>query len=233
MELPSPLGARKRGRGPTDDDQPHCDEDDDVDNNHHHQDHTKTCSDALLQRLIDPDFEELSRQFPAFGTAWRQIQQAQRQSSSNHHHHHHKNTLAAHMTQEFSIAITKALLHVHLNVGLINVPLHHLCPPVPNRYYYVHWIQTVLVPRLSNQQYFNSPLQHQEQQQQQQQIHCTGLDIGTGAVAIYPLLVCATHPHARMWGTDVSSDSLIMAHTNVYQGNPRLASRIPTTNVDR
>jgi len=237
--MESSSASRKRGRGgqPADDD-----DDSDADSN------SSAAATALLERLIDPNFEELARQFPAFGAAWRQ-------ATEQHGSGHRRALSSSHITQEFSIALTKAVLHVHWHIQLAHVPLHHLCPPVPNRYFYVHWIQSVLLPMLTDHRYyFCQPQQSQSKPQQYTDTPAaeisnnnttipvvTGLDIGTGAVAIYPLLFCASHPTAHMYATDLcidsksngggggaeesSSSSIAMAQANV-KSNPRLASRI-------
>ena len=156
----SSSAARKRGRGG-------CENDDSTDD-------AASGGAVPLERIVHPDFEELGRQFPALGAAWRRVCQDQQQqqrgrpSSSSTttldppqqqphtHHPHSSHRLSAHVTQEFSMALTKALLHVHWGIALDKMPWddHHLCPPVPNRYFYVRWLQTELVPRLRDARYF-------------------------------------------------------------------------------
>lgn len=177
---------------------------------------------AVLESLINPNFEELARQFPAFGATWRTVESSRKAA---------RGKLSAHITQEFSVALTKALLHVHWGISLTNLPLHHLCPPVPNRYFYVQWIQRTLLPMLHHPDYF-------------EQNCCTalerpataGLDIGTGAVCIYPLLYCASCPNndnvvdnnnnnVKMYATDIDPAAVELAQDNVHS-NPSLRSKI-------
>ncbi|PHH89873.1 hypothetical protein CDD83_5046 [Cordyceps sp. RAO-2017] len=73
--------------------------------------------------------------------------------------------------------LTKTLLK--LDFGLtIQLPPDRLCPPVPNRHSYVLWLKSLL-----DTSSYGPPGQK-----------LLGLDIGTGASCIYPLLGCAQRP---------------------------------------
>ncbi|KAF8591744.1 hypothetical protein K439DRAFT_1401880 [Ramaria rubella] len=105
--------------------------------------------------------------------------------------------------------LTQALLKRDFNLTL-TLPDHRLCPPVPNRLNYILWIQDIL-----------STFQNSASNQA-----IKGLDIGTGASAIYPLLACSL-PNTREWtfvGTEIDSLSASYAHRNVEINN--LQSRI-------
>ena len=114
----------------------------------------------------------------------------------------------------FSIATTRALLHKHFSLSLPHIPT--LCPPVPNRYFFVRWIQHHLIPLVENPIYFQSV---------QSQISCfSGIDLGTGATCIYPLLFCAPsvdiedHISGKEWkwfASEVDPVSTDMAIKNV------------------
>jgi 23S rRNA A1618 N6-methylase RlmF len=163
--------------------------------------------DVSFESLVTPNFEELARRFPDFGRAWKAVHQAQVESGGS---------FGSHVTQDFSVALTKALLHIHWGLTLNHLPLHHLCPPVPNRYFYVKWIQGDLLPLLASANYFQ-PIRFLQK---------TGLDIGTGATAIYPLLFVsssAKQPY-RIFATDVDVDSVQLAAGNVQDN--RLGSSI-------
>jgi 23S rRNA A1618 N6-methylase RlmF len=173
---------------------------------------------AFMETLISPDFEELSSHFPTFRRAYRAVQQAQAaatsaaaasgndsaESASIAHppgstisHNSSSSSFAACMTQEFSIALTRALLHLQFGVALTHLPLHHLCPPVPNRFFFVQWIQDELLPLL----FFDESASEQQQSssyyvQRRPSRYC-GLDIGTGATCIYPLLFAANIQRRR------------------------------------
>jgi len=151
--------------------------------------------EVSFESLVSPNFEELSRRFPDFGRAYRAVQHAQKTNGGS---------FASHITQDFSVALTKALLHVHWGLSLTHVPMDRLCPPVPNRYFYVQWIQRDLLPLLRNTAYFHTKsLSH------------TGLDIGTGATCIYPLLFVASIDSYKLYATDIDAESVKLAKQNV------------------
>ncbi|KAF8485406.1 ribosomal RNA large subunit methyltransferase F-like protein [Gautieria morchelliformis] len=98
----------------------------------------------------------------------------------------------------------QALLKRDFNVT-ISLPKHRLCPPVPNRLNYVLWVQDILFP-------YDVVSPDKE---------IRGLDIGTGASAIYPLLACSL-PNAEQWtfvGTDNDPLSANYASRNVEANN--------------
>ncbi|KAG6917378.1 hypothetical protein DXG01_002755 [Tephrocybe rancida] len=86
--------------------------------------------------------------------------------------------------------LTQALLKRDFNLE-VHLPPDRLCPPVPNRLNYILWIQDLVraleraVPLVSRK------------------TRCTihGLDIGTGASAIYPLLACSLEPTWKFTAT--------------------------------
>ncbi|KAL7578184.1 hypothetical protein ACA910_012616 [Epithemia clementina (nom. ined.)] len=163
-------------------------------------------SQSLMQSLIDPDFEELASHFPEFRLAYRRVLQEQQ-----------GRPFAACITQELSIALTKALLHTTFGISLTNIPVHHLCPPVPNRFFMVQWLQDKLLPCIHQRsnEYFASS---------RQRLY-TGLDVGTGATCIYPLLFMASvrknHifegqcPPWKLWASDVDEEAIDLANANV------------------
>ena len=109
--------------------------------------------------------------------------------------------------------LTKTLLD--LDFGLqIDLPSDRLCPPVANRHNYILWLKSLL----------DSSAYDDVSQK------LTGLDIGTGASCIYPLLGC----RQRDWsfvGTDIDSKSLEYAKRNVQlndlSGRIQLVARKP------
>ncbi|KAI9292064.1 hypothetical protein K502DRAFT_352380 [Neoconidiobolus thromboides FSU 785] len=58
-----------------------------------------------------------------------------------------------------------------------------------------------------------------------------GLDIGTGATCIYPLLICKMHTNWTMTATDIDGDSIDCARKNIK--NNHLTSRISITQVNK
>lgn len=144
------------------------------------------CTEIVLDELVTPNFDELAHQFPEFRRAWREVEESRKISKE----HGGPTSLAATLTQSFSIALTKALLHVHFGISLVRVPEEHLCPPVPNRFFFIRWIQRDLLPLLHSQECFPCyPGMMLAPPTNQRRIV---LDIGTGPCCIYPLLMAAS-----------------------------------------
>ncbi|OLN81080.1 putative methyltransferase-like protein C27D7.08c [Colletotrichum chlorophyti] len=93
--------------------------------------------------------------------------------------------------------LTKTLLMADFGVQ-IELPDDRLCPPVPNRHNYILWLKG-LVDTTS----YDDPDRK-----------VLGLDIGTGASCIYPLLGC-TQRRWSFFATDVDPKSLTYAKKNV------------------
>lgn len=69
--------------------------------------------------------------------------------------------------------LNRALLKAHYNVGFWDIPTGYLCPPIPGRVDYIHYLADLLA---SNN---NQDIPHGR--------HINALDIGTGASLVYPL----------------------------------------------
>lgn len=153
---------------------------------------TSRTSSEILQLIEHPNFEELSRWNPVFAKAWEATKQHQKET---------KKTFSACVTQEFTVALTRALFKTYLDLQLPYLEDNHLCPPVPNRFFYLHWIHTQLLQGESR----------------------LGLDIGAGATAIYSLLG-ARFFQCNMITTEIDNRAATMAKRNI-QAN-QLDSRI-------
>ncbi|KAF9819819.1 hypothetical protein IEO21_01910 [Rhodonia placenta] len=100
--------------------------------------------------------------------------------------------------------ITEALLFRDFHVSL-EIPNDRLCPPVRVRLNYILWLEDILqAARLAE------PLDTPPEA-------VTGIDVGTGASAIYPLLGCRSNPSWNFVATDVDEKSLHHARLNVQQ----------------
>ncbi|WFD36686.1 23S rRNA (adenine(1618)-N(6))-methyltransferase [Malassezia cuniculi] len=84
-------------------------------------------------------------------------------------------------------ALTTALL-AELDIHA-DLAADRLCPAVPSRLNYVHWIEDIVGDVAD----------------------AHGLDIGTGSVAVYAVLACALHPRWTMVGTDIDGDAIALA----------------------
>ncbi|XP_013164872.1 PREDICTED: methyltransferase-like protein 16 [Papilio xuthus] len=93
--------------------------------------------------------------------------------------------------------LTKCLLKSDFDLDVV-IPEDRLVPTLPLRLNYILWIEDLMISI------------HKE--------HITGLDIGTGACAIYPLLA-ANKNKWHMVGTEKDEDSLKMALDNIERNN--------------
>ncbi|KAI0665371.1 S-adenosyl-L-methionine dependent methyltransferase [Trametes maxima] len=112
--------------------------------------------------------------------------------------------------------LTEAILARDFRIA-VELPPGRLCPPVPNRLNYILWIEDVMdATSLS--------------------LDCSpggaarGLDIGTGASAIYPLLGCAVRSNWTFTGTEINELSLRSATKNVNTNG--LGSRVSVVPAD-
>ncbi|MFT5913598.1 MAG: 23S rRNA (adenine1618-N6)-methyltransferase [Flammeovirgaceae bacterium] len=103
-------------------------------------------------------------------------------------------------------ALNQALLKLHYGVGFWEVPENYLCPPIPGRVDYIHYIADLLAEANSNQIPTGM------------KVRC--LDIGVGASAIYPILGNSEYGWSFL-GTDVDEISLEAAKKNM-SNNPSL-----------
>eukprot|EP00249_Psilotum_nudum_P018251 c26713_g1_i2 orf=144-1733(+) len=97
------------------------------------------------------------------------------------------------------------------------IPDGQLCPAVPNRVNYIHWIADLLS---------STPVLGNENERKQ----VIGIDIGTGASCIYPLLGAALHSW-HFVGTDFTPVALSWAQKNVEQ-NEHLTQLIEIRKVE-
>ncbi|KAI9732277.1 MAG: hypothetical protein M1818_007596 [Claussenomyces sp. TS43310] len=103
--------------------------------------------------------------------------------------------------------LTKSLLRRDFGLQ-ITLPPNRLCPPVPNRLKYLLWIQDLLD---TTSETFTD--RHDPKRE------FVGLDIGTGASCIYPLLGCTHYPNWKFAATDIDELSLEYAMRNVELNN--------------
>ena len=109
-------------------------------------------------------------------------------------------------------AVVAAVLRAEYDVEW-SLPAANLCPPVPNRLAYVEWVK-----RLCCDGHGGSGVS-------------VGLDIGTGASLIYPILCVAHAGVEKMYGSDVDAESLRHAAA-LIRANPRtLGSRVVLLDV--
>lgn len=106
--------------------------------------------------------------------------------------------------------LNRALLHHYYGIGSWDFPDENLCPPIPGRADYIHYMADLLMQ--SN--FGRLPQGHK----------ITCLDIGTGASCIYPILGVAAYGW-NFIGSDVEEKSLASAQ-NIISANESLKNKI-------
>uniref|UniRef100_A0A448Z0J9 Methyltransferase n=1 Tax=Pseudo-nitzschia multistriata TaxID=183589 RepID=A0A448Z0J9_9STRA len=151
-----------------------------------------------LERAQSPNFEELARQYPRFREAWTATKDAQRGRGQA--------AFSSCVTQEFTVELTRAILQALFRLKLPYLDEQHLCPPIPNRFFYLHWIHTKLIS--SSRARGFSPLDVNRNN------NSRGLDIGSGASCIYALLA-ARYFRSKMLTSEIDPQSVSLACANV------------------
>ncbi|KAI0687801.1 S-adenosyl-L-methionine dependent methyltransferase [Cerioporus squamosus] len=103
--------------------------------------------------------------------------------------------------------LTEAILHRDFELKMV-LPPGRLCPPVPNRLNYILWLEDV-IEAVALAELSGDPVRRVVR----------GLDIGTGASAIYPLLGCSTHSNWTFTATEIDTLSIEYARRNVLQNS--------------
>ncbi|WP_027378372.1 23S rRNA (adenine(1618)-N(6))-methyltransferase RlmF [Chryseobacterium daeguense] len=105
--------------------------------------------------------------------------------------------------------LNKALLEHFYNIQSWDIPDTNLCPPIPGRADYIHYIADLLAG---------------QQNEVPKGPSIQGLDIGTGANLIYPLIAHKSYGW-KLLGTDINEKSLENAQ-KILDHNPDLLSVI-------
>lgn len=107
-------------------------------------------------------------------------------------------------------SLNRALLQDSYGIQGWDIPEHNLCPPVPGRADYVHYLADLLAD--SNRGVIPKKKRLQV------------LDIGTGANLIYPLIACSEYGW-QFVAADINPISLANAQ-GILDANPKLAQQI-------
>lgn len=105
--------------------------------------------------------------------------------------------------------LNKALLLRYYNIDYWDIPDDNLCPPIPGRADYIHYLADLLSENLDE-----IPTG----------LSVKGLDIGVGANLVYPLIAHTCYGW-QMLGTDINQKSLDNAHL-ILEKNPKISSAI-------
>lgn len=107
-------------------------------------------------------------------------------------------------------ALNRALLQQHYAIAHWDIPAQYLCPPIPGRADYVHYIADLLANANGGVMPAGDKIRV--------------LDIGTGANVIYPLI--GQHEYGWQFvGSDIDPVALHNAHT-IIERNPGLSAKI-------
>lgn len=101
--------------------------------------------------------------------------------------------------------LNKALLKLHYNIDYWEIPDNYLCPPIPGRADYLHYVADLL-----------------EKVEKNGAVKC--LDIGVGANCIYPLLGAQEYGWSFV-GSDIDETAIEYANNNV-NNNPSLKDKV-------
>ena len=116
-------------------------------------------------------------------------------------------------------ALNKALLISYYGIRYWDIPKQYLCPPIPGRADYIHYIADLIQPdRVAKD------LQAEEEDANEQKTKCRCLDVGVGANCIYPII-----GHTEYGWTFVGSDIDPVSIENarkIVTCNPVLAHKI-------
>lgn len=105
--------------------------------------------------------------------------------------------------------LNKALLQHFYGIKNWDIPEHNLCPPIPGRADYIHYLADLLT---------------ENSKETPKGISVKGLDIGTGANLVYPLIAHQSYSW-EMLGTDINQKSLENAQ-KILDDNPDFLSHI-------
>lgn len=106
--------------------------------------------------------------------------------------------------------LNRAILKYYYNIAYWEFPNNNLCPPIPGRADYIHYIADLLTESNSGKLPTGNDI--------------TCLDIGTGASCIYPI-IGVTEYGWNFIGADISAES-IASSKNITAANTQLAGKI-------
>jgi 23S rRNA (adenine1618-N6)-methyltransferase len=115
-------------------------------------------------------------------------------------------------------ALNLALLVQYYKIKYWDIPQNYLCPPIPGRVDYIHYLADLLAEKNP----VNTPSKSVKENITKQSIKV--LDIGTGASCIYPILGAQIY-NWHFVATDIDPVSIQMANTNI-KSNVGLSNKI-------
>ena len=113
-------------------------------------------------------------------------------------------------------ALNSALLKTHYNISHWDFPQGYLCPPIPGRVDYIHYLADLLKNSHTQMPSTDSPSKELSK--------ISVLDIGTGATCIYPILGASEYGW-HFVASDIDPVSIKTANTNI-KSNKSIAKYI-------
>ena len=106
--------------------------------------------------------------------------------------------------------LNRALLKAQYGINFWNIPKNYLCPPIPGRADYIHYMADLLAETNGGTIPTGKSV--------------SVLDIGVGANCIYPIIGICEYDW-QFTGTDIDAEALVSA-TKIIEGNPQLAGLV-------
>lgn len=106
--------------------------------------------------------------------------------------------------------LNKALLKTYYSIQIWDIPKNYLCPPIPGRADYIHYIADLLAES-NNNEIPKKPT-------------VLGLDVGTGSNLIYPILGNSIYNWSFV-GTDIDQKAIENC-SKIIEANPKLIDSI-------
>jgi 23S rRNA A1618 N6-methylase RlmF len=160
--------------------------------------------------IAHSNFIELAESCPEFKGEWLKLKNRQKDNSRICG----TSSFASNVDADFNVALSRSILKKNFQLDLKCIPKGYLCPPIPNRYNYVLWINRHLLEESSGEKsgkYF--------QESSCSNLVRKGLDLGTGTSCIYPLLLSHKNFNKdgdwKFLGTDIDPFSIQCAQENV------------------
>lgn len=119
------------------------------------------------------------------------------------------------------LCLNQALLKAYYGINHWSIPENYLCPPIPGRADYIHYLKDLLDK--------NFQINISERKEEEKNSFCETenirvLDIGTGASCIYPIIGSQTYKW-NFVATDINSTSLESAN-QIINKNPCLNNKV-------
>ena len=156
-----------------------------------------------------PNFEQLAALYPDFAAHYQQCKGTSSTSTSTSTSTTRKRCIDF-QDPAALLSLTKTLLFHDFQL-VWDMPLNHLCPALTVRLNYLHWIEDLL--ELANTTTITTTTMEGGL------TTTRGLDVGTGASVVYPLLGCRLHTGWQFVATEVDAGSVSIAQKNVKRNN--------------